>query len=139
MDKLAVVKRGLFDGLKITWELTKVMVPVYFIITFLQYTPAIDWMVRVSEPITSLVGLPGEAALPLVLANAINTYPALPAIMAFPFTTKQITILATMILLCHSIPIEAVIAKKSGANPVTVVGIRALMALFAGVLLNIIL
>ena len=34
MDKLAVVKRGLFDGLKITWELTKVMVPVYFIITF---------------------------------------------------------------------------------------------------------
>ena len=98
-----MVGRGVKDGLRTTWELAKVIVPVYFLITVLQYTPLMDLMVKVFEPVTTLVGLPGEAALPIVLANLLTIYPAIPAIIAFPFTPKEITIISTMILLCHSL------------------------------------
>ena len=45
------------------------------------------------------MGLPGEAAFPLILAATLNIYPAIPAIIAFPFTTMEITIISTMILM----------------------------------------
>lgn len=136
MDIKRVFKLGLKDGLETTWELAKVIVPVYFIITFLKYTPAIDWLASAFQPLTLLIGLPGEATLPIVIANALTVYPAIPAITAFPFTGKEITIMGTMILLCHSLPVETMIAKKSGASGWSIILIRVLAAVFAGLILN---
>ena len=132
----AMIFRGAKDGLKTTWELAKVLVPVYFLITILKYTPLMDMMVGLFEPLTRLVGLPGEAALPLVIANLLTIYPALPAIIAFPFTTKEITIIATMILLCHSLLVEGAIARKAGTTAWKIISLRISTALVAGVLLN---
>jgi len=132
-----VIKLGLRDGVETTWELAKVIVPVYFVITFLKYTPVIDWLVNVFQPLTLLIGLPGEATLPIVIANALTVYPAIPAITAFSFTTKEITIVGTMILLCHSLPVETMIAKKSGASGRFIIIIRALTAILAGIILNL--
>ncbi|NLT94292.1 MAG: nucleoside recognition protein, partial [Clostridia bacterium] len=44
MDLKRALKLGIKDGLETTWELAKVIVPVYFIITFLKYTPVIKWL-----------------------------------------------------------------------------------------------
>lgn len=137
MDLKKIVKLGFKDGIETTWELAKVIIPVYFIITFLKYTSAIDWLANVFQPITILMGLPGEATLPIALANALTTYPAIPAIASFSFTPKEITIMSTMILLCHSLPIETVIAQKSGTKGWLIVVIRVLAALIAGIVLNI--
>lgn len=134
-----MIGKGVKDGVRTTWELTKVIVPVYFLITVLKYTPLMDLMVRVFEPITKLVGLPGEAALPLVLANLLTIYPAIPAIIAFPFTPKEITIISTMILLCHSLLVEGAIAKKAGTTAWKVIGLRICTALTAGVILNLVM
>ena len=106
-----MVGRGVKDGLRTTWELAKVIIPVYFLITVLKYTPLMDLMVKAFEPVTKLVGLPGEAALPIVIANLLTIYPAIPAIIAFPFTPKEITIISTMILLCHSLLVEEQLPK----------------------------
>lgn len=134
-----MIGRGVKDGLRTTWELAKVIVPVYFLITILQYTPLMELMVELFEPLTKLVGLPGEAALPLVLANLLTIYPAIPAIIAFPFTPKEITIISTMILLCHSLLVEGAIAKKAGTTAWKVIALRISTALAAGIILNLVL
>lgn len=137
MDIRKVIKLGIKDGVETTWELAKVIVPVYFVITFLKYTPVIDWMVTMFEPVTLLLGLPGEATMPIVIANALTVYPAIPTITAFAFTTKEITIIGTMILLCHSLPVETMIARKSGANGWLILIVRVLVAILAGIILNL--
>lgn len=139
LDIKKVVKQGFMDGVHTTWELAKVIVPVFFLITFLQHTPAIDWMVKICEPLTSLVGLPGEAALPIVIANTLTVYPAIPAIVAFPFTAKQITVIAIMILISHSLPVEGVVAKKAGVGILKISIIRIVSAIMAGFVINLIL
>jgi hypothetical protein len=128
---------GLKDGMETTWELAKVLVPVYFIITFLKYTPVIDWLATAFQPLTLMIGLPGEATLPIVIANALTVYPAIPAITAFSFTSKEITIVGTMILLCHGLPVETMIAKKSGAKGWVIITIRISVAIVAGIILNL--
>lgn len=137
MDFKRVVKLGIKDGVETTWELAKVIVPVYFIITFLKYTPIFDWMTEVFQPVTLLIGLPGEATLPIVIANALTVYPAIPAITALSFTSKEITIIGTIILLCHSLPVETVIAKKAGSIGWKIIIIRILAAILAGIILNL--
>ena len=37
-------KRGLNKGLTTTWELAKVVIPVYILVTFLKHTPALGWL-----------------------------------------------------------------------------------------------
>ena len=38
------ISKGLRKGISTTWELTKVIVPVYFFVTFLKYTPILNWI-----------------------------------------------------------------------------------------------
>ncbi|MFZ7104373.1 MAG: nucleoside recognition domain-containing protein [Peptococcaceae bacterium] len=139
MDYKRIIKLGLKDGVETTWELGKVLIPVYFMITLLKHTAVIDWLVRFVQPLTSLVGLHGEAALPIVIANALTLYPAIPAITSFPFSQKEITIIGTMVLLCHSLPVETVIARKSGSKGMHILGVRIIAAIAAAIFLNLVM
>jgi hypothetical protein len=76
--------------------------------------------------------------LPIVLANSINIYPSLAALKALEFTTKEITVISTMILLCHSLPIETVVAKKAGSKGWMIIAMRASAAVLAGLVLNLV-
>ena len=60
---LDTLKRGFMSGLNITLELSKILVPIYFIVTFLEYTPIIGWISTLFSPIMGIFGLPGEAAI----------------------------------------------------------------------------
>ena len=56
-----------------------------------------------------LVGLPGEAALPLVLGYFLNIYAAIGAMLPLRMSIK-ITIMSVMLLLAHNLPMEAAVA-----------------------------
>ena len=139
MLTVATLTRGLKKGLSITWELSKVIVPVYFIITIFKYTPVMEWIARIMEPVMHMVGLPGEASLPLVLGMFLNIYAAIGAILPLGMNTKEITIIAAMLLMAHSLPMEAAISKKSGAKVASLVLVRIVMAFVIGAGFNIIL
>lgn len=139
MLTVATLTRGLKKGLSITWELSKVIVPVYFIITIFKYTPVMEWIARIMEPVMHMVGLPGEASLPLVLGMFLNIYAAIGAILPLGMNTKEITIIAAMLLMAHSLPMEAAISKKSGAKVASLVLVRIIMAFVIGAGFNIIL
>ncbi|WP_333657610.1 nucleoside recognition domain-containing protein [Tissierella praeacuta] len=131
--------RGFKKGMNTLWRLTKIVVPVYFFVTFLRMTPILDMISVWFEPAMKLLGLPGEASLVLVLGNCINLYAGIGAITSLNLNIKQITILAVMLSFSHSLFLETAVAKKTGVNLFVVIGIRLALAIVSGLILNILL
>lgn len=120
-------------------ELDKIVVPVYFFVTFLKMTPILDHISNWVAPAMNLIGLPGEASVVLVLGNFINLYAAIGAITSLSLTIKQITILAVMLSFSHSLFLESAVCKKTGVSLLMVVSIRLGLALVSGLVLNLII
>lgn len=133
------IKKGFGKGLITLWSLAKIVVPVYFFITFLKMTPMLDIISNWLTPAMGLIGLPGEASIVLVLGNFINLYAAIGAITSLSLTVKQITILSVMLSFSHSLFLESAVCKKTGVSLLMVVSIRIGLAVIFGLILSIIL
>jgi len=133
------IKRGISNGLMTTWELTKIMVPVYLVVTILKYTGVLAWIARVFAPAMHLLGLPGEAALAMVLGIFLSLYAGIGAMAMLALTAKQITILAGMLLLCHNMLVETAVTKKTGVIAWRFVALRVILALVFGICFNLVL
>ena len=136
---LRIFRRGLINGLQVTLELAKAIIPVYFIMTFLKYTQAFNLLSQWCSGFMGYFGLPGEASLPLVLGNALNLYPAVGAIEAISPTGKQVTIIAIMLLFSHSLFVELAVTRKAGVKVMPILLLRIGLAVCAALLLNIVL
>ncbi|SCY90480.1 nucleoside recognition domain-containing protein [Alkaliphilus peptidifermentans] len=130
------IKIGFKKGIETTWMLAKVIIPVYFVITFLQYTPVINWIADIFRPVMAIFNLPGEAAIILVLGNILNLYAAVGAINAIQLTTLEITVIAMMLSFSHSLLIETAVSKKLGISVTKVVLIRIGLAIASGVVIG---
>ncbi|AEF94429.1 nucleoside recognition domain protein [Desulfotomaculum nigrificans CO-1-SRB] len=139
MVTIDTFKRGLNKGLTTTWELSKVVVPVYVAVTFLSFTPLLNKIAEFCAPFMEYVGLPGEASLAIVVGNAINIYAALGVITSLHLNAREITIIAMMLLMSHTIFVESAVAGKCGINPWFIGLGRFAIGIAAGFILNIIL
>lgn len=137
MVTVDTLKRGLHKGLSTTWVLSKVVVPIYVLVTFLSFTPALGMIAEFCAPFMKYVGLPGEASLALVVGNILNIYAALGVIASLQLDPREITIIAMMLLLSHTIFVESAVAGKCGINPYLIGLTRIVLAIISGVLLNI--
>ena len=133
------LKRGFMSGLKITWKLSKILVPVYFIVTILKYTPIINWISAAFAPLMRVFGLPGEAAIVLVMGNVVNLYAAIGAMASLDLSIKEISILAIMLSFCHSLIVETTLAKKIGLSALKVISVRVGLAVVSGIAFNLFL
>ncbi len=139
MVNAQTVVRGIKNGLSVTWELGKVMVPIYFVITFLKYTPVLPWIARQFAPVMQLMGLPGEASLALVFGFVMNIYASIGVIASLDMTVRQVTIIASVLLICHSLPVETAISKKTGVRVMPLLALRLGLGLIVGILLNLVI
>jgi len=130
-------KNGFTNGLKTSFLLLKVIIPVFALIKVLEHTPVIGWISQYCDPLMHFVGLPGEAALAVVTGMFLNFYAAIGIIIALGLTAWQITIIAVILSCCHELVIETAIIKKTGIRPWPILGIRLATALGAGVILNL--
>ncbi|MCT4618527.1 MAG: nucleoside recognition protein [Marinisporobacter sp.] len=130
------IKTGIKKGIETTWMLGKIIIPVYIFITILKHTPVLDWISRIFEPLMGLFHLPGEAALVLVLGNALNLYAALGAIKAISLTPMQITTIGIMLSFSHSLFVETAVVKKLDANIGKVIALRVGLALVVGMIVG---
>jgi len=131
------IRRGLIKGLETVWILSKVIIPVYLVVTILKHTAVLDYIAVVFRPFMQVFGLPGEAAIVLVLGGLINIYAAIGAIMSLALTTKQITILAVMISFAHNLLVETAVSTRVGVSGRLIVGFRIALAMVGGVIINI--
>lgn len=130
------IKIGFKKGIETTWMLGKVIIPVYIFVTFLKHTPVLDWIAYVFKPLMGLFHLPGEAAIVLVLGNALNLYAAVGAIKAITLTPIQITTLGIMLSFSHSLFVETAVVKKLDVNIGKVIALRVGLGLVAGILVG---
>ncbi|GAE33097.1 nucleoside recognition domain-containing protein [Halalkalibacter akibai] len=133
---MGMLKRGLLVGLKTTWMLGKIIFPITLIVTILGYTPVLQWIAGILAPLMSWIGLPGEAAIPLVLGNALNLYAAIGAILTLELTVKEVFILAVMLSFSHAIILESAVAHKVGIRIWVVLVVRCGLAIVSALLIN---
>lgn len=133
-----IIQRGLKQGVQVSWTLGKIVFPVTILVTILQYTPILPWFIKLVSPVMQLIGLPGEAAMPLVLGNALNLYAAIGAIVSFDFTVKEVFIMAMMLSFSHNLFIESAVASRVGVSWWLISGIRIALALIAAFIINLV-
>lgn len=134
-----MVFRGARKALVVTFDLAKVMVPVYTATTILRHSGILFHVSDMLQPVTSVVGLPGEASLVLILGALVNLYAAIGAMAGISLTPEQVTILSMMLLTCHNLPMETTVTQKLGLPVWVAVGVRASVALLVGSVLNLLL
>ncbi len=119
---------GVRSGLLTFWTLARVMLPAYAAALVLQKVGVIDALARVAHPVMKLMGLPGAAAVPLVVGYVLNIYAAVGAMAVLHLDGRQITVLALAILTGHNLLVEGAVLQKAGMNGTAF----SLLRLFAG-------
>ncbi|PKR78012.1 hypothetical protein CEY16_08815 [Halalkalibacillus sediminis] len=133
----ATLKRGLQSGWSVTWALGKIIFPITLIVSILRHTPVLPMIIGWLEPLMRFIGLPGEAAVPLVIGNVLNLYAGIGAIVSFDFTVKEVFILAMMLSFSHNLFIESAVASKVGVNFWVILSVRVGLALLAASMINL--
>ncbi len=134
-----ITVEGFFRGLDSFWLLVKIMLPVYFIVTFLKFTPVLPAIADFFAPYMRIFGLPGGAALAIVLGNTVNLYAAVAVIVTLKLSSAQVTILAIMLAISHSLPMEVTITQKMGTRYITILFLRLMVSALIGIALKLVL
>lgn len=132
------IKKGFRVGIKTTWTLGKIIFPVTLIVAVLQYTPILPWVMKLIEPMMKLIGLSGDAAIPLVLGNFLNLYAAIGAILTLDLTVKEVFILAVMLSFSHNLIVESGVALKVGIKLWLVLVTRLGLAFSSAIVINLV-
>ncbi|MEH7883475.1 nucleoside recognition domain-containing protein [Bacillus sp. JJ1609] len=132
------LKNGLMAGLKTTWALGKVIFPVTLIVSILQYTPVLPWVIDLITPMMSLIGLSGDAAIPLVIGNFLNLYAAIGAILTLDLSVKEVFIIAVMLSFSHNMLVESGVGVKVGVKLWVILLVRFGLAITSAVVINLI-
>lgn len=129
------------ESLALTWVLVRVMVPVMLVVKILDDLGATSWLATALKPLMSLLGLPEALGLVWAAAMLTNIYAGLAVFYQLapglaPLSVAQVTVLATVILVAHSLPVEARVAQRAGMPLRTSLVLRIGGALLLGALLN---
>ncbi|KAA0257672.1 nucleoside recognition protein [Deferribacter autotrophicus] len=129
---------GLKKGINISGKIVIYTFPFYILIDMLKQSGVLMKIGNFFEPITALMGLPGEATIVLLSGFLINLYPALASMAAMDLTAKQITIIGIVLGIAHNLIIEGIVLSKSGVRIYITVFFRLILAIITGIGVNII-
>jgi hypothetical protein len=131
------LKRGFLNGLSIIFVMVKVIVPCYIAIEFIKHAGLIDAIGRLFKPFMGFFGLPGEAALGLIAGYLINLYAAIAVLTPLNLSTKDITVMALILGISHSLTMETPVTQKTGVNGWPLLAVRIVFSLLSGAFLNL--
>ena len=133
------LKVGVVSGLQTFWDLAKVMIPAYGVTLALEQLGVIGRLADLARPVMTALGLPGDAAVPLVVGYVLNIYAAVGSMQALDLTPRQITVLAIAILIGHNLVVEGAVLHKAGMNGVLFGGLRIVAGLAAAAVANLLM
>ncbi|NLD37720.1 MAG: hypothetical protein GX654_12710 [Desulfatiglans sp.] len=127
-----------------TWKtsliLFKIVIPVSIATKLLTDWGVVDYIGLFLGHVMQYAGLPGSMGVVWATAMFLNLYTAIlvfsSMVLIEHLTVAQVTILATMMLVAHSLPIELGIARKAGIKLWFMLVFRVLGAFVSGILLN---
>lgn len=130
------VKKAFPVGIKTSVWFLKIMLPVSFLVMLLSYFDILSYISSFAEPLFTLLGLPGDAALIFVSSIFTNIYTVVALIAGLDFTVREGTILAVMCLISHGFIVETLVQKKTGSSGLRMVLLRITASFVAAFLLN---
>ena len=130
---------GVLAGLQTFWDLTKVMIPAYGVTLALQQLGVIGWLSDFARPLMTALGLPGDAAVPLMVGYVLNIYAAVGSMQALHLSAQQITVLAIAILIGHNLLVEGAVLHKAGMNGFAFGALRVVAGLAAAAVANLLM
>jgi hypothetical protein len=137
---LKVGKEILAETVRVSWILFKILIPVIIAVKILQELGAVRYIGWALRPFMSLVGLPGSMGIVWATALLTNLYGGIGAFMTLAsdnhLTAAQITVLACLMLVAHTFPVELRVVQKAGTRPLVMGLLRIVGALTLGGLLN---
>jgi len=137
---LQTLKELLRDALQTSGMLFKIIVPISIATRFLLQWGVVDQIGVLLGPVMELVGLPGPIGLVWATAMATNLYGGMVVFASIApgleLTVAQATVLTTMMLVAHALPVELRIAQKAGTRFRAMLLLRVGGALTLGWLLN---
>ena len=135
------LRRNILAAGQVCAALFKVMIPVMIVMKISQELGLVDVVGRVMGPLMELFGLPGPMGLVWATALLTNLYAAAVVLITLlpevPLTSAQVTVLATMMLIAHGLPVELSIARRSGARVRSQLVVRVGSAMLCGWLLHL--
>jgi hypothetical protein len=122
------IRTGSLLGLKKGGEsfvwLMKIMVPVSFLTTLLEWSGLLHRIEGLIGSMMGLLYLPPVAALPLIIGLFTGIYGAIAAMAVLPLSKEQMTLIAIFLLIAHNLIQEGIIQGKSGLHPAKAVLFR---------------
>lgn len=131
-----IIVNGIKEGIRGSLNFIKIMLPISLSISILKYFGVIKLLSDVVSPIFKLIGLRGEAVIALISGYLVNCYSAIAVMSTLNLSNKEITILAVMLVLCHTLPVELSIQKKAGGSFFLIMFIRIFSSLMMGFIFN---
>ena len=127
-----MIRKGFMDGIKKGWRaflwMMKIIVPISFLTTLLQWSGWLASLDFVLRPVMALMSLPSLAAFPLLIGMLTGIYGAIAVMIVLPFTTAQMTLMGIFLLMAHNLIQEGIIQAKSGIHPLKATCFRIFMA-----------
>ena len=125
--------------LSITYNLFKIMIPIVIIVKIIEELGGIKYIAMALEPMMDLVGLPASMGLVWATTMITNIYGGMIIFMTSTssesLSVAQVTILGSMMLLAHALPIEVRISQKAGVRVIFTLILRIGGALLLGYIL----
>ncbi len=135
-----IISQWFRDALRTVGVMFKIMIPITILVKILQETGLIKYIGMALSPLMELTGLPGEMGLVWASSIIANIYGGLITYFSLSadvqLTVAQVSVLATMILIAHTFPIELTVARKAGVKVLPMFILRFFGGLIAGILLN---
>ena len=124
----------------LTYDLFKLMIPVIILVKVIEELGGIDYISAALGPVMDLVGLPASMGLVWATTMIVNIYGGMIIFVTMPLdepmSVAQVTVLGTMMLVAHSLPIEGRIAQKAGVSLMYTLALRIFGALVLGIILH---
>jgi hypothetical protein len=113
-------KKLLAETVQISLTLFRIMVPIIIAVKILQQFGAVAALGKILSPVMRIVGLPGSMGLVWATTILSNIYTGLVVFVSVSanesLSVAQTTVLGTMMLVAHNLPIELRIAQKAGTR-----------------------
>ncbi len=124
----------------ISYDLFKLMIPVIILVKMIQELGGIEYISAALGPVMDLVGLPASMGLVWATTMIVNMYGGMIIFVTMPqaetLSVAQVTVLGTMMLMAHSLPIEGRISQKAGIGFLYTLALRIGGALVLGFILH---
>ena len=139
---LLTIRSTLWETVQVYWVLLKVMVPALVIVKLLQEWGAIDALGALLSPVMTVLGLPALMGVVWATTLLTNVFTGVVIFLQIagdmPLTVEQVTVLGTVMLIGHSLPVEGAVARRAGVPWWVTITLRVGGAFLLGGILHII-